>query len=473
MERKTTRIDVEAIVEKINGHSSHFKELSRDNSQDIIEFVKKITYPYFINVNYENLACLDTHPSFRLVLSTKKNSSRVNFGHQLVRECNGVILLVEETDTAIVCRLVAKPARECNPRVNNPRQINSHIRSGNYHIYFAEDGTTINLYWLQRTGEEGRWVCGSRNSYDIEAVEWRGYSYGVLLPEVLAKFPDFSFDKLDKNNTYTIGFRHPAHHPFGQPVPWTGDSSVAEFDMRAWFIQSTNVLTDEITYIDDIGLPTQVSTHINAAGGQYWQSINRSKQDALKRFQEKKGHPFLGYVLRSRKRDATRHYSDILIESSLLTELRNAIYQLPYIKNPQELSAAKENFKNFQYVLVEAYLDFYNRRLVFEMLFPQYKGLFESYDNSVADAIDIMYDRISTGTHRAEPNWDTTVSSGKLAVYFMQVVESAVSINDSEVMESPTDAEKVIRSVKDHKKMIRTVMIHPRYTEQFLNVFEQ
>ena len=193
----------------------------------------------------------------------------------------------------------------------------------------------------------------------------------------------------------------------------------------------------------------------------------------MKRFQEKKGHPFLGYVLRSRKRDATRHYSDILIESSLLTELRNAIYQLPYIKNPQQLSLAKENFKNFQYVLIDAYLDFYNRRLVFEMLFPQYKPLYESYDKSVADAIDIMYDRISTGQHRAEPDWDTTVPSGQLAVYFMQVVESAVSINDSEAMDSPTDAEKVIRSVKDHKKMIRTVMIHPRYTEQFLNVLEQ
>jgi len=484
MERKTPRIDVESIVEKINGHISHFKELTAANAEEIIDFVKKTLHPYYIHVNYENPKCLETHPSFRLVLSTKKNNSRANFGYQLVRECNGVILIIEQVTippraadeapmTRIRCRLVAKPARECNPRVNNTRQINSHIRSGNYKIYFVEDGTTMNIYWLQREGEEGRWVFGSRNSYDISDVEWRGARYGDLLPEVLSRFPEFSYDKLDKARTYTIGFRHPAHHPFGQPSPWDPNASAeqrAKYDMRAWFIQSTDVSTDEISYTENIGLPTQVTTHINASGGQYWQTINRMKQDALKRFRERKGEPFLGYVLRSCNRNATRHYSDILIESTLLTELRNAIYQLPYIKDQQQLAAARENFKDFNYVLIEAYLDFYNRRQIFEMLFPQYKALYEVYDRIVGDAVDIMYTKISNGQHRNDPDWDTSTPAGKLAIYFMAVVESTVSVNDGEAMESPTDADKIIRSVKDNKKLIKTVMLHPRYATQYHNV---
>ena len=476
MESNKSPLTLTSFVEQVNEHISRIYPLNRANAEDIIQYVRDFMIPKRIKVTYENLSCLENKTSFRMILTT--NRSKANFGVPLVRECNGAIILVDEIPkdgtSRLHCRLICRPAHEFNPKVNNAQWVNTNIKNGLYEIYFIEDGSTVNLSYLQTSTENGKWILSSKNSFDSSHMVWRGKSHGEAFAEVLANYPDFSYDKLDQHKTYTIGFKHPSHHPFGQhngPV------------MLAWFIQSTHIGTGDVSYSEKIGLSFQEKTRISAQGGQFWQAIKHRAQDALEDYtKDRKSRPILGYILRTKDANRTRHYSDLLVESTLLSEIRNCIYQLPYISNKVMLERARENFKNIDYVVIEAYLDV-TRRPIFELLFPQYIERYDEYDKILNRAVVGIYNVLKRDAHGTKygPKEDPPSALDKLIMTFAPIAAGHISLNIREkfnmgdrppVLGSAWPKQTTALSQEDTTKtLIRSTIVHPKYADKYVQIF--
>lgn len=75
------------------------------------------------------------------------------------------------------------------------------------------DSTVVNLYFL-----DGEWYCGTKNSWNIEPLKDLSQTdtYGSYLRESLSNYPNFSFDKLDKDKMYTILFTNTKCHLFAK-----------------------------------------------------------------------------------------------------------------------------------------------------------------------------------------------------------------------------------------------------------------
>lgn len=461
MQKKTDnyqKITLNSLIEQINNHLKNYRVLDITCANETIKYIQNVTYPHFIGASHENLACLDEvydgFIGFRMILSTKRN--KANFNTQLVRECNGAILLIEglkqEVDQYPKCRLLTRPAHDCNPNVNTPSLINNSIRNGLYDIYRIDDGTTINISYLQRSpSQRGTWVFSSKNAFDLSNVEWRNRIYNDIFDEVFKNYPGFSLDKLNPHRTYTIGFRHPAFHPFdGTP------------EIRAWFIQSTDIYSGDIFPAEPIGIPTQERARINVQGGAYWQAMQESAKNALDEYVRSVQNgtpvrPFFGYILRSKDRERTKGYSDILIESSLMNEIRKAIYQAPYIPNKTMLAEFKQNFKQTAYVQVDSYLDA-KKRSLYEVLFPTWVSLYERFDQIVNVSVDQTYQLLTMDPHGS--NWvskEPPTAIDKFVVAFGPLVAMHVSADDPDIA----------------KRLIKSLVIRPKYVDQFLHIFSE
>lgn len=462
MHKRTTPpqnvITLSSLVEQTNSYVKNFKVLNLPNSEDIIKFIQDATYPNYINATYEHLSCLESG-SFRVILSTKRN--KANFSTQLVRECNGAIIIVEQMESGLRCRLLTRPAQDCNPKVSNITLVNNSIRNGLYDIYRIDDGTTVNISYLQRDATTpGTWVFSTKGGIDVEKLEWRDRLYGEIIGEVLTCYQGFSFDKLNPSRTYTIGFRHPAFHPFG-----------GSNEIHAWFIQSADVRTGVVSTTDAIGLPTQERARITSQGSKYWQAMNERCKVALDEYVtamqspngDKTIRPFFGFILRSKDRERTKQYSDILIESSLMNEIRKAIYQAPFISNKTVLAEYKNNFKNQKFVQIDSYLDTKKRQL-YELLFPQWVPLYHQFDDIVNSGVDQVYQLLGADPHGM--NW---VSSQPPTAVDKFVVELA-PIAGTQVSLIPMASEPVMDE-QTAKKLIRSVVVRSKYIDKFMAIF--
>lgn len=451
-------INLNTLVEQVNTHLKSYRELNTKCAEETIKYIQNVTYPHFIGMSHEHLSCLepqkettktDQLPGFRVILSTKRN--KANFNTPLVRECNGAVLMIEQMPEYFPkCRLLTRPAHDCNPNVHNPSLINNSIRNGLYDIFRIDDGTTVNISYVQRSPtQRGVWVFSSKNALDLANVQWRDRVYNEILDEVFKKYPGFSLDKLNPLRTYTIGFRHPAYHPFsGTP------------DVRAWFIQSADVQSGEIFTSEPIGIPTQERARINVQGGLFWQSMIDSAGNSLDEYVHSVKNnapvrPFFGYILRSKDRERTKGYSDILIESSLMNEIRKAIYQAPYIPNKNTLAEFKQNFKQTSFVQIESYLDA-KKRTLYEILFPTWVNLYEQFDRIVNLSVNQTYELLTADPHGS--NWvssEPPTAVDKFVVAFGPIAGMHVSTDNEETA----------------KRLIRSLVVRPKYVDQFLQIF--
>jgi len=285
-------MDIFNLVEQINENIKHYKILTEANAQEIIKFIKDIVIPVKIRICYEHLSCIerireikqkfiersaekfeektehhfqninsakDIITRFRFILSTNRNSA--DFAIPLVRQCNGVIIVVEELETGLNSKIITLSSNEFNPKFNQTK-LADHISIGEYKIYEIQDGTTINLYYDENyissetltkldsnqlktfyTYKKGDWIYSTKNSFDVKKMIWRGFEYGQVINDVLKEYPEFTLEKLSKDKSYSLGFKHPAFHPFGQPAEWNiniqDNNTKKEWIKTAWFIQST------------------------------------------------------------------------------------------------------------------------------------------------------------------------------------------------------------------------------------------
>ena len=469
-------MEIFKIVEKINEFSESFSELTEGNAKSITDLIIdkvgvlkiKISHDHFRDLDHYHTMRLDLEenriedhivldgiakpedivPGFKMILSSIR--THANYAIPVVRRCNGVILHVGEyiTDSGekkIQCKVMSIPVNDLTTKIDK-RRVGDYLANNLYDIYMINDGTTINIYYdenciwydiqespddlddVKKVYHKGRWMFSTKNAVDVENMEWRGTTYGEIIFDILKMYPDFDLEKLDKRKSYTIGFTHPAHHPFGQPAEWTGENTDVDFHKKAWFIQSTDLDTGESYTEDDIGLPFQekhsleefrdvvnvndtvdvditsddtsnvVSTSDDNAT--CFQNILNRAHSSMEQYSrgvrmniisdEKQEPPkFFGVFLRSRDESKTKQFSDVLVESSLWIAIRKAIYQKPFIPNKVLRDRQGQNFKNFTYVILDSYLNAYKHK-EFILLFPQFKHYYTRMDKTVNLVSDMI-----------------------------------------------------------------------------------
>jgi hypothetical protein len=368
-------------------------------------------------------------------LTTDRNGA--NFNVPLVRQSNGLIWHIDGDGLA---QLVVVPSPEFNNSYS-AIDIEQHLKDDLYNITLLEDGTTFNLYWFNG------WHYATKNSRDCAGMEWRGSVYGELIRECFGAV-ELNVDTLDKNYVYTFGFNHPAHHPF------IDKNSDILPNPKLWLIRAydrVNLQTVEV----DIGVPRQALVDLNKYKSPDSKSICSDLttvcNDALTLYLE--GHStLLGFILRSKNPDRTGAVSDIMIESSLFQSIKRCIYDLPYIKNKAVRSYLKGRFKNFDYVIMNAWLDF-TKRNVFFKLFPQFHSLQDRYNAVLEKTIDKIIPLLQSGGAEDPPinvfrEATDEESASNLAHHMIPVLREKISSVDRHV--------------------IRDLIMHPKYTDTYV-----
>lgn len=300
----------------------------------------------------------------RVLLTT--NRPRANFTSELARQCNGVVLDYASWN------VISVPPPMFNPRFRLIDVVNN---LHHYSIYEIKDGTTLTLYW---SVARNKWCLASSNAFDVSDYKWMGpTTYFEAFASVAAKYPEFSLEKLDKNNSYTIGFHHRDFHPL--PLD----------DPKMWLIQVCDLQKLNNEYVMsfnnyDIGIPLQYPIeNENVSNKVKMQKIMKQNENALGSYltTSRSSGPYIihyGYILKSSTlSDHLSANSNIILESSLLKTVRGQIYNLPKKKYNEAVSITAEN--RLEYATLRAFLN-YNTRFTFINLFPQFADKYKKYD---------------------------------------------------------------------------------------------
>lgn len=326
-------------------------EAMEGNAKEVVHGIRDLLYPLHIKVSWE----AGEFP-LRIILNAQP---RARFSIPLVRDCNGLII---EVAANMATRVICRPPREFCQNFSM-RKVLANLDK--YEIYPIYDGTVFNLYYADR------WRVASKQGIDVTNRVWRGYTFGQALAEVLFYYPEFSWDRLDKANTYTIGIKHPALHPFHQFNIWTGQSNGIHWMFYAWLICETTP-AGERNPSKDVGIPIVPPLKLTAA------QLEATLKGQTSQY-AKEHYGCLGYILRDWGGKAIP--SDIMLTSDLMRDIRDLVYQA---------SSNAERFRDMNYVVMHAYLS-PEKSLLFENLFPQYAPLFEKYDAKVADICESIY----------------------------------------------------------------------------------
>ncbi|SIP85882.1 Hypothetical protein PACV_167 [Pacmanvirus A23] len=279
-----------------------------------------------------------------------------NFSNELVRTCNGVVL------DCSTWNVLSMPTAMFNPKF---RFTDVAENISNYTVYEIKDGTTVTLYWFEK---ESKWCISTTNGFDVSNYKWMGNStYMDTLLEVTKLYPDFSFDKLSKETSYTIGFRHNNFHPL------LTDTA------KMWLIQSCNLKSMTVETNTNIGIPLQTTATLpKLEKKSLLKWMLTRNENSLTRYinsvrdGSKTPEIHYGYVLRNTSFGAN---SNIILESELLKQIRSHMYNLPKIGRTEVVVSAEGRM---EYAVLRAYLSL--QKYVFLNLFPQFSDNYRKYD---------------------------------------------------------------------------------------------
>jgi hypothetical protein len=307
----------------------------------------------------------------RFIFTTLKSVRNKTF-NVLNVEANGLILEAPDWNVCYVPPFFPKSYFD-------KHTTNALLKNNIYDIYYMEDGTVVGLYYYANLE---KWVISSSRGIDVNLNIFNELAYEVMLDESLSAMGinyDEFFAGLDKDKSYTIGFKHPDMHPFqegkGEPI------------YKVWFIQSA----------------------VNAIGSEFkvvktspWEKIPGHKKLTFKinsldplfnkihcTFEEFKadGRVNYGFILSARTSNPKKYgeNSVLMIESKLLNFIRNMWYYASYHKFSNANSYSLQNV-----ILLNSFLNS-THLSTFETLFPQFKDHFLNLQIIENELIEKLY----------------------------------------------------------------------------------
>jgi hypothetical protein len=457
------------LNEKCSGLS-----FNKDNIVALLDYVKLKASQCGIQTFNENHLCLDNKNTTRLRFSLIADRMHSNFAVKLVKQANGLLYQFVQSGNTVKCELLVVPPNEFN---NNFKKtdVEQSLKENKYKIYAINDGTSFNMYFDDTTGT---WKYTTKNSYDVGDLIWRGYSYQTVITDTFKQYKDFSIDKLNKKCCYSFGFKHPAYHLFKQPDVWNPETQeFKDWIKKAWVITAYNKETNKY-FEPAIGIPEQkiLSVKNLQVSKCIYASIIAQCNEATKVYLNT-SKAFLGYILRMDDGE----FSDILFESSLYKDIKYCIYNKTQVKNPQLRIKLKEDFKNLNYVVMDAYLNYYKRE-VFIKLFPQFKSYYEKFDNLIQESVNKIYNEM-----RGIKSTPENDKIDALVKYFLPIFQKNYQIKLTKPEEQPKYVAKIpslqtkseprypvyyhdIKQTLIDKKMLRNIIQHPKNIDIFMAI---
>jgi hypothetical protein len=408
---------VEELIERIDRRREECTAGSTDRT-DLVTYIKHLTQPLAIRVTAEAPEEeAPPRPFFRVLLSCARDAQRAAavFEHQLARRANGLILRVPTT-AGERTRVLVQPPNNFTAQYSF-KDLTRLEEAGCYRRYVMREGTTVTLYQ-----HEGRWIVGSRRSYEADALIWRGHNFRRVLDHALkVACPRFSWTALKPDHHYTIGYHHPAHHPFGQSGMWAeglfekvgpGEASRSGWLIEVWFIRSTESAPPE-EVAAGIGIPLQKEMEAPGPNVRAMLNHNREALDSYRATlapasalgtgadanavglptaagtSPRNTAAHMGYILRSTDEGRTGALSDVLLPSSLYIVIRDLFYESAYRTRVMTVAS---NHRHLSFVLLSNYLNPRNAEAM-RKLFPQfsvYYSLYETVFKKTAEFVALM-----------------------------------------------------------------------------------
>jgi hypothetical protein len=401
MSKVTTITTVEGLIDALNEYIEGMDAITSFSCREIVNYIRPIMFKLYINVNADDPEVAQALGCLRLQFSLRRG--RCMHHDQLARRANGMILLIERVSGAasendkpsspspiLRCRLLVQPPNNFATRYKLD-SVEEKLLNCAYKQYPINEGTTVSIYWWQ-----DHWAISSRNSIEINQLIWRGFMYERVLNHALQKTcPKFSWDSLDKNYQYTIGYHHPAHHPFRQPLEWCDFHFKDEIvPPPQWTIATWLIKTDNPT---PIGIPWQAESPQLVGMTEMCQ---RNK-DASTVYGHT-GTVHMGWILRSVNEEQTGYISDILLPSQLFKIIRNLFYQNTYTGNRYHKENIYEHHRDMHYILLSDFLNKEkNQRM--RILFPQFGFYYALYEEVLVNTAKYMA-ILASGQKKMEPS---------------------------------------------------------------------
>lgn len=347
-----------------------------------------------INVSYENLADAKTQ---RFIFTSTKQS-RFKYENDMVLEANGLVLEAPEWKP-----LVIPPQAPVSNVLT--KIVNKALSQNKYDIYYIEDGTVVNLYFNQRNNA---WTLSTLKGIDVNNLVFNNLSYKVMFDEVMIKnniIVDSFYSSLNKECSYTFGFKHPDLHPFmegkGEPI------------YKIWFIQRTNTKTKLVSKLSQwsyIKGHTRVTFQVKSVGALF-NKLNGSYDKFLE-----KGISLYGFLLFAKQTGEqqymspegfieNKNHASIILESSLMKYIRNLWYDASYT------SFSRQNdYNRNKTILINSFLD-NNRIDIFNKLFPQFVTTMNNLVDSEINLVETIYKRIMDNKGKSLESGEAALNS--------------------------------------------------------------
>jgi hypothetical protein len=346
--------------------------------QDLIEsFIEECKTAYNKNFNSFKSLCESYDLAFyydknskdsivRIIFRIKKN----NKSHKPIYYlCNGLVIDVEKW-------------KQCNvPPIAFNKNLQS-IDIKKYNIYKIIDGTVVTFYYWK-----SKWNISTNNSYDVSSYYWMGNkTYAQIINDLMTRlYPEavksngfelidsetITFKKLNKEFSYTIGFRHHDFHP------------LLKDPECIWNIHHSNM--DIIYYKDGLtNIPNQVPISSSYTLEELQSFIKTSITDAMK------PEPVInyGYILKSKCIEETMEKSNILIPSPLLQKIKTYIYEKPM----GELHSNINHNNRFNYIVLKNYA----KNIIssdhndLSKLYPQIQNKYDTIQKFINETIECI-----------------------------------------------------------------------------------
>lgn len=353
-----------------------YKYLLEKSNKDI-NYIRSYVYKNYIKTVVET----SEDNSNRVMFIANRFKS--DFNNPMSFECNGLIADYNKVNNS--WKLLVIPTELFNSQKLIKSEIINYYNQNNYKLCKVYDGTIINLYYYKDC-----WRISTNKAYDANNLIYTdNKTYLDVFNELLNNYPNFHISKLDTNKCYTLCLKYHKYHPFIE--------NQYENPNKIIFIQSVdmnefnNNKKFKINENEDLGFEITEKYDIN--NYKNLQNLYLMLNNEINRFKKESKlenyKPIFGFILRSKNFSVTKNYSNILLESNLLSKIRNFIYNHNFTKklhfynilNTQNNIVINKNYYNMLHLICLRVFLLKKDANLFITLFPQLKETMVIYEH--------------------------------------------------------------------------------------------
>lgn len=353
-----------------------YKYLLEKSNKDI-NYIRSYVYKNYIKTVVEN----SEDNSNRVMFIANRFKS--DFNNPMSFECNGLIADYNKVNNS--WKLLVIPTELFNSQKLIKSEIINYYNQNNYKLCKVYDGTIINLYYYKDC-----WRISTNKAYDANNLIYTdNKTYLDVFNELLNNYPNFHISKLDTNKCYTLCLKYHKYHPFIE--------NQNENPNKIIFIQSVdmnefnNNKKLKINENEDLGFEMTEKYDIN--NYKNLQNLYLMLNNEINRFKKESKlenyKPVFGFILRSKNFTVTKNYSNILLESNLLSKIRNFIYNHNFTKklhfynilDTQNSIVINKNYYNMLHLICLRVFLLKKDANLFITLFPQLKETMVIYEH--------------------------------------------------------------------------------------------